>query len=634
MILIDLPYSTRRLNNMTMSAHDELSDRDMGVVVEEAVKMLRPGGNIHVFCAPAQRQPWIDKLRLAVEGGSRSLSGTTSRPGDSADGGGGAGGQGGRGGRGSTSGSSALGALNKRKAPAVRSSPGAAVLHVDSAPLYLFRDPRSFTSLRGGFTALKNKVEMVVRATRCGRRRQDEYDMVNYRHFSMVPSRFRAHENVIDNVRGPTFQEAVRDAPECGGGPGKWLRPEQMGRGLLQELILRNSQPGDTFVDFFAGTLSTAMACVSMPVGQHRLVFCGERDPRVVELAFSRLRAEFVDAVTFRWFASCGRSDDVVQACQDLRRQEDALKKEHQAGSSSVGPPCLGHRLATAAELGWAPPAVESRLPCNSALPPELVAFLACCWAGDADASRALYEEGNPLSSTSGAELATHVLALKGVGVGRWPVEFQRRLAVEDAVTLRDACASQLELYTALSGQGGGTSGLGVFSGRFICAGERVAPFFGTIVYANPSTQTVKSGRYASDVLGQHGPTTRDIASRAVEVEVLVPPCDGGGLDDRVDHRHADGPSTSCEPRSVPTEPPIAHLRAVRLRARRPERAAASGNDEAGMRSRSIWVVPAPYCVGGYVNDPRASSPADEVRAAASSSSTTAAGARTPNAKL
>ena len=628
MILIDPPYNTRRLNNMTTSEHDELSDRDMDLVVEEAGKMLRPGGNIHVFCAPAQLQPWIDKLRWAVEGGSRSLSGTSSRPGDSVDGGGGAGGRGVRGGRGSTSGSSARGALGKRKSPAVRSSPGAAVFHVDSAPVYLVKDPRSFTSLRGGSTALKNKVEMVVRATRSGLRREDEYDMVNYRNFSMVPSRFRAHENVIDNVRGPTFHEAVRDAPDGGGGPGKWVRPEQKGRGLLQELILRNSQPGDTIVDFFAGTLSTAMACVSMPMGQHRLVVCGERDPRVVELAFSRLRAEFVHAVTLGGFARCGRTDVVVRACEDLRRQADALEKEHQAGSSSVGPPCLGHRLATAAELGWAPPAVEKRLPCHSALPPELVAFLACRWAGGGDASRALFGAGHPLASTSGAELATRVLALKGVGVGRWPVEFQRRLAVEDAVTLRDVCASRLELYTALSGQGGGTCGLGVFAGRSIRAGERVAPFFGTIVYANPSTQTVKSVRYASDVLGAHGPTTRDVASRAVEVEVLVAR-DGDGDDDRVNDGADGPPSTSVEPRSKRTDPAIVQSGGARLRAR-PERAAASSDDAAaGMRSRSVWVVPAPYCVGGYVNDPRPSSLADEVQALA-----TTAGAQTPNAKL
>jgi len=620
LVLTDPPYNTRRENSMTTSEHDELSDHDMDRVVEEAGIMLRPGGHILIFCATAQLQPWIDKLRLAVDGGSRLFSGASSRPGDSGGGGGGAGG---RGGGGTTSASGARGALGKRKLAALRSSPGAAVFHVDSAPLYIVKDPRSFTSLRGGSTALKNKVDMVVRATSCGRGREDQYDMVNYRNFSMVPSRFRAHENVIDNVRGPSYHEALRHAPDRGG-QGKWVRPEKKSRGLLQELILRYSQPGDTVVDFFAGTLSAAMACVSRPMGQHRLVVCGERDPHVVELAFPRLRAEFVHAVRLGGFARCGRTDALMRACDDLRRQEDALEKEHQAGSSSVGPPCLGHRLATASELGWAPPAAAKSLPCHSALPPELVAFIACRWAADADESRAQFRAGHPLASTAGQELATRVMALKGVGLGTWPVEFQRRLAVEDAVALRDVCASRLELYTAQSAQCGRMCGLGVFAGRWIRAGERVAPFFGTIVYANPSTQTVKSVRSSSDVLGAHGPTTRDIASRAVEVEVLVAR-DGAGDDDRVDH--ADGASASYKPRAPSTDPASARSGGVRLRAR-PERAA-SCDDEAGMRRRSVWVVPAPYCVGGYVDDPRASSPADEVKASAAS-----VGAPGANAKL
>ena len=620
LLLTDPPYNTRRENNMTASAHDELSDRDMDRVVAEAAIMLRPGGHVLIFCSTAQVQAWIDKLRSAVDGDGIGRSGSGSRAGDgganSVSGGGGVGGGGGR----STSGSSARGALGKRKMGARRLHVGAPAFHVDSAPLYVVKDPRSFTSLRGGSTALKNKVDMVVRATRVGLGRTDEYDMVNYRNFNMVPSRFRAHENVIDNVRGPAYHEALRLAPSSGG-QGKWVRPEQKGRGLLQELILRYSQPGDIVVDLFAGTLSAAMACVSLPMGQHRLAVCSERDPLVVELAMPRLRAEFVYAVERGGFAKCGRTEAVVRACEDLRRQEDALNLEHQAGTTSVGPPCLGYRLATASELGWAPPAGDGNFPCHSALPPELVSYLACRWAAHADEWRAQFGASHPQAPPSGQELATRLLALKGVGLGSWPVEFQRRLAVEDSVVLRDVSASRLEIYTAQSSLCGGTCGLGVFAGRTIRAGERVAPFFGTIVYTDPVNQNVKSMRYASSVLGAHGPTTREFSSRAVEVEVFMPV---GRQDDPLDDAAAASILAGLGSETTRRNKAPAH--GARLRAR-PTRAAQCLED-AGTRRRSVWVVPAPYCVGGFVNDPRASSPIDAVRASAAPDGAPAANAQ------
>eukprot|EP00170_Pyropia_yezoensis_P003663 contig_15402_g3674 len=163
--------------------------------------VVRPGGHVLIFCSAGQLGPWMDTLKALKDMdpvGRKSLS----------------------------------------------------AFRVDGHPLVAIKDAHAVNSLRQSTTNLSNKVEFIVHATRAGVSREECYAMVNYRTWNAVPSRFLAHDNVIDNVRPPHFKEVVlrwRD------GSRQWIRPEQKCLALILELILRFSQPGDIVLDTFAG---------------------------------------------------------------------------------------------------------------------------------------------------------------------------------------------------------------------------------------------------------------------------------------------------------------------------------------------------------------------------------------------
>lgn len=229
LLLNDPPYNTRRLSSMPNSDHDSLTAEQMKAAAEEFRVLLRPGGHLLIFCSFEQGQRWIDFLRALKD----------------------------------------LGRKGKPTLPSFR---------VDSSPLVAVKDPHAFTTSRQSSTNFTNKVEFVIHATRAGASKEDAYRMVNYRNHNMVPSRFLAHDNVIENVRPPLYEEVVRLLD----GSRTWMRGEQKPISFTLECIYRLSQPGDLVMDLFAGTLTTAAACLRAPLGQHRLSVSCDLDPMYI----------------------------------------------------------------------------------------------------------------------------------------------------------------------------------------------------------------------------------------------------------------------------------------------------------------------------------------------------------------
>lgn len=158
---------------------------------------------------------------------------------------------------------------------------------VDKVPIVMAKHPSGRNGFPGRCSCtLRCDVEFVLHLKKNGLSFQEESKMVNYENFNYVSSTFPAFSNIMDNVKGLLSGEQVRiKIPEnprtCA------LRSEQKPVALLKELICRFSQPGDLVVDPFAGTFSTAFACMDLP--NHRKFVSCEKDETCFSYAFTRI---------------------------------------------------------------------------------------------------------------------------------------------------------------------------------------------------------------------------------------------------------------------------------------------------------------------------------------------------------
>lgn len=605
LVLSDPPYGTRLALNLDQSAHDVLTAEHMRSAAVMFQRLVRPGGHLLLFCSPKQLDVWIETLRSLVDANP----------------------------------------LGKQRQPAFR---------VDNYPLVAVKEPHAVNSMRQNTTHLSNKVEFIVHATRCGASAEDAFVQVNYRTWNALPSRFMAYDNVIDNVRPPHYNEVIRRRRD---GSRPWLRPEQKSLALILELVLRFSQPGDIVVDAFAGTCVTAAASIRGVLGQHRLVVCCDSDPVVIDASRPRVRREFVNQVLTGGYASSGLiSADVVDAARVVNAESVAVaaaaarlkiqsrRQRGRRGGAPEGDDDDGEEEEGPQQRSDTPADIESEdgqtedkdgviimmdppestigdgpdwesppgLPCHSAVPVELLRYFAGTWAARADMVRAGRVPGTPGLPMPGAEVGPAVMKLEGVGVGNWPHQFQCELAVTDVDVGLHVAAAHLGVFVARSRLAGGMAGRGVFALRPFKRGAVIGPFWGAVVYADLNKKRVKTARYAAAVLGSLGPTVRDFSERAMEVV----------LDDADTAEGAAGDGGGG-----PRKRQMAHVR--RRGAKHEQRSAQErgGTEEAaGTRAEvvpaptagsSMYVVPSPLCVMGYVNDGRPTSAIDVEAASA-----------------
>jgi len=579
-VLTDPPYNTRRLAGQENAEHDVLTEQDVLDAVELFRILLRPGGHVLIFCSMQQHPHWVDALRASKDAAERGAF-----------------------------------------VPAFR---------VESAPIFVIKDPHAFHSVCRSSMHLGNRMEIVAHAYRAGVPSKVAYKMVNYCAFKSVPSRFHAFDNIIDNVRPPLYSEVVTDP--AAGRSRKWMRREQKAVSLLSELVQRYSQPNDIVVDPFAGTCAVAKACMSLPLGQYRRVVVGDKDEAVLRATWARIVDAFVDQVVQGGYRGAVASDDVVQAARLLREagQRDGSCSAAHAGTSArsrtqIGTAPTGPSAVRASSAGASGSAKENAwlapkgLPAHSALPDSMLLFLASRWARLADEERR-GRWGHPQVPHSGRSVASMLLAQRGEPVDQWPAQLRCQLSVEDAMALRDQDAASSGVYVARSEIGGGTAGVGVFAARPFFRGDVIASFYGAIVYTNLGQQETKTARYAVAELGSHAPTAKDFRDRALAVRLrssitlhqaseadaaVTRPSGRTGL--RSAGTIADGAGSS----GMSTFSSVSWSLAGGGRDRV---SAGGGTTRRGTVVKQVYVVPAPYCVAGLVNDPRALSPIDTAR--------------------
>ena len=282
LVLTDPPYNSRRELASHNSDHDVLHDADMVLFAEITVRMLRCGGHAIIFCDAQQFPAWTS-------------------------------------------------AFNKYSS--------AKEVAVDSMPLVITRHPRAFTQdPLWKSTTLTNMHEFAVHVTKLGAGLTG-HRMVNYRRFNYVPSHQEGYTNSVTGVPKLKAGEGLLLDD------GRLLRPEQKPLPLLQELVARFSQPGDIVVDCFAGTYSTAAACLAMRNGEYRRFFGCESDrqchyrgswPILLGFVLPHVAGSFPKCAKLQGSASCrlavarvlGDSSDDEHLDGEDGESEDAERSE------------------------------------------------------------------------------------------------------------------------------------------------------------------------------------------------------------------------------------------------------------------------------------------------------------------
>lgn len=395
-------------------------------------------------------------------------------------------------------------------------------LAVDPLPIVFVRSPGYYSQSRSqASTQLRNAWEMAVHAVKPAEQNV-AMTAVNYGPLAPVPpgtfirSRHAGWMNVLENVERPSDGETLMDpSSHVHRGRGRMVRPEQKAVKLMQELIARFSQPDDLVLDLFAGTFSTAVACLQMPSCRFRRFAGCEIDGNAFPLAKRRVlstMSEMIIAGQLRGAEAPGKRDELDKACRSYLAR-------HRRGR--VLP-----RLATHSMSPY-----EHGLPGHSPLPRHLLLFAASSFR------------------------EPEVRKWEGIGPDKWPrKDLAFRLQEEaQALLACDATSQGLAIAASTIPQAGD----GAFAAKRFAKGDVVAWYGGTVVYEDVGSWT-QAHRECGPV--GFGVTRSSFETRSLSLSHAEPPA----------------------------------------------------SQEAGdLDLAGVWVVAAPFCVGGKVNDPRSASSAD-----------------------
>ena len=334
-ILTDPPYNVRRENSHPNSDYDNLSHGDMQTVVRMCAELLRPGGHLVMFCSVRQFVIWQNLFQEYV-----------TAPGDPP------------------------------------------VFQVSPCPLLLIPEAGA-----GGIVPYhsrvthKNIAEFAIHATRVRRgNKKETVNMVSWQHHGFVHSTHAPHYNVIDGIprfaQGERLVATTRGTTESARAAatttttttttsrtsavqnGQMLRAEQKNLALCMELVKRYSKPGDIVVDFFAGTCTTAVACISL-LQVRKFVGC-DIDGSIVSAGQRRVLNSFIAN------AANGHVPSGVYVNDDLRDKVLTLYRRNKYGVA--GP---AHVVDTEAVRVASSSAQHADLPRTQRLPPTLLRYLA-----------------------------------------------------------------------------------------------------------------------------------------------------------------------------------------------------------------------------------------------------------------
>jgi len=402
-------------------------------VAEMAGEMVRPGGHVLLFCTIEQHSLWkkvFERVRMSRQ--ERLSANITTR---------------------------------SEQAFTCTNEPYLAIYKPQH---YLHANRSSATLLTG--------TQYIFHCKRNGVPHEREKEMVNWQPFNYVQSRYPACKHIIDNVPRLAPGEQVRVANQAFDAEAqvpkarrtKALRNEQKCLPLLRELISRFSQPGDIVVDFFSGTLSTALACLTLPEVH---VFAGtELDADCHAAAVPEVCKRFAVHISMGNNVNIPMSHEIRSALRFL---------------------CTSFRQSTrqAGDVAWEAPADM----------PQYQALLRCVVASIASTSN------NPSWVTEFVSMPVH----------RWPAIMQSRLHQMDEDSLLQLDAGCNQVFIAKSGVQHPAAGRGCFAANTFHPGELIGFYYGALVYTDLSTRPQKTKEYGEGVLAA---TSESFRMNAIQI--------------------------------------------------------------------------------------------------------------------
>ena len=243
------------------------------------------------------------------------------------------------------------------------------------------------------------------------------------------------------------------------------LRAEQKPILLLQELISRFSQPGDVVVDFFAGTFSTAAACLTLP-NHRRFVGC-EKDNDCFKQAQGKLVNRFAEFVSdHRSVTDFVVPDDILLSCSRLFAAEPSRSLLHRS---------------------WAAP---SSLPQFQRFPIHIMNYM----SGILQQPRFIKD---------------HFLCT----VQEWPPSIKQtfdHLQVNDLLQVEGASYNVVVAPSTIKHP---MAGKGLFAGRSFDVDDVICYYYGTLVYTDLENETSKTRLYGdAGLMGVSGSRFRHYA--------------------------------------------------------------------------------------------------------------------------
>lgn len=432
LILADPPYNTRRQQGRANSDYDTLHRKDMPRAVDLCARILRPGGHIVLFCSIEQFSSWRKHFQ-------QHKSKTFDTP----------------------------------------------TFHVTMTPLVFI--PEQGAVSRAPYhrkLTHSNITEFAVHAAKPlvqGTMAQ-AVSMVSWKQHGYVHSTQPAHYNVVDGVprlaQGELLPLSLLSAPSKaiqggdGGGDGDnddddevrdfdkvdddgnvtkkrgLLRPEQKSLALCMELIERYSKPGDTVVDFFAGTCTTAVACLS--VHGARTFFGCDIDKTVVNRGRTRVLNAFINN------AVNGHVPTGIEVTDALLEKMKTLVKRNKYDVNS-------RQGALSGSMQQIVPAAPqfAHLPRMQRIPEYILHFL----AGEHHDTRFC---NNIVSATT---------------PDNWEKELFGTLSMSNVRTLRSIAAGRAMILVREPSRLGDFAGQGVIAMTQIVKNSHIGSAFGTLFY-------------------------------------------------------------------------------------------------------------------------------------------------------
>ena len=257
-VITDPPYGIRQQNLPTRNdvSYDELSTSEMAAFVRLLETVLTTGGHGHIFCSFDQFPQWKQLLRAV------------SRVEQDHD--------------------------DENPAKTIRKR--IRTFKVEKVPL-------QYVNSYGNYNRNPNlpslthmsMTQSAVHFWSAGLPYDQSLKTIDYSDKGFVQSSLPPTSNTTDNIPKLTGQEVVYKTDPDNPGPRQRLRAEQKGIDQMKMIVSKFCPAGETVLDPFAGTYSTAKACLSL--NKHRRCIVSDSDPDCMKHGLPQLVEVFATQI-------------------------------------------------------------------------------------------------------------------------------------------------------------------------------------------------------------------------------------------------------------------------------------------------------------------------------------------------